>query len=220
MLSDTMVEIMEAVWCAAEKKLCTRDAIRQNCTIVFDETDLDALEQRGLITKSGDTIVFTENGKTEAEGIMRRHRLAEVLVSSILKLKKAEMEVVACQVEHALVPEVETAICTLLGHPELCPDGRPIPRGACCRNLQTTFSTTVISLAELGAGESGRITYIKPENHANLHQLLSFGLEPGVTVTVLRTTPALCIMFESTELALDRDIARNIFVWKIPPAKA
>ena len=28
MLSEKMVEIMEAVWCAAEKKLCTRDAIR------------------------------------------------------------------------------------------------------------------------------------------------------------------------------------------------
>ena len=220
MLSDKLVEIMEAIWCAAEKNLNTRDAIRENCTVIFDETDIDDLEQRGLITKCDDTIVFTEPGKTEAEGIMRRHRLAEVLVSSILKLKKAEMEAVACQVEHALLPEVEASICTLLGHPELCPDGRPIPRGACCRKLQKTVSTTVVSLAELGAGESGRITYIKPENHANLHQLLSFGLQPGVTVTVHRKTPALCIMFENTELALDQDIARNIFVWKTSPAKA
>jgi DtxR family Mn-dependent transcriptional regulator len=214
MLSDKLVEIMEAIWCAAEKNLSTPDAIQESCTVVFDETDIDDLEQRGLITKSGETIVFTKNGKTEAEGIIRRHRLAEVLVSSILKLKKAEMEAVACQVEHALLPEVEASICTLLGHPELCPDGRPIPRGACCRNLQKTVSTTVVSLAELKAGESGRITYIKPENHANLHQLLSFGLQPGVTVTIHRKTPALCIMFENTELALDLNIARNIFVWK------
>ena len=82
MLSDKLVEIMEAIWCAAEKNLCTRDAIQENCTVVFDETDIDNLEQRGLISKSGDTIVFTEPGNTEAEGIMRRHRLAEVLVSS------------------------------------------------------------------------------------------------------------------------------------------
>ena len=130
MLSEKLVEIMEAVWCAAEKNLNTCEAIQANCTIRFDEADIDELEQRGLITKSGDTVVFTDKGKTEAEGIMRRHRLAEVLVSSILKLKKAEMEAVACQVEHALLPEVEASICTLLGHPELCPDGRPIPRGA------------------------------------------------------------------------------------------
>jgi len=219
MLSEKLVEIMEAIWCAAENRFYTREAIRKSCTVSFKETDLDALEQRGLITKSDDTILFTATGKAEAEGIMRRHRLAEVLVSSILKLKKAEMEAVACQVEHALLPEVEAAICTLLGHPELCPDGRPIPRGACCRNLQKTVSSTVVSLAELVPGESGRITYIKPANHASLHQLLSFGLEPGVTVTVLRTTPALCLMFENTELALDRDIASNIFVWKTEPPK-
>lgn len=220
MLSEKLVEIMEAVWCAAEKNLNTSEAIQKNCTIEFDEADIEELEQRGLITKSDDTIVFTDKGKTEAEGIMRRHRLAEVLVSSILKLKKADMEAVACQVEHALLPEVEASICTLLGHPELCPDGRPIPRGNCCRKLQKTVSTIVVSLAELKAGESGRITYIKPENHANLHQLLSFGLQPGVTVTVHRKTPALCIMFENTELALDSDIARNIFVWKTSSAEA
>ena len=214
MLSDKLVEIMEAIWCAAEKDLNTTDAIQQNCTVIFDKKDIDDLEQRGLITNNDDTIVFTKEGNTEAEGIMRRHRLAEVLVSSILKLKKVEMEAVACQVEHALLPEVEASICTLLGHPELCPDGRPIPRGSCCHNLQKTISNTVVSLAELEAGESGRITYIKPENHANLHQLLSFGLQPGVTVTIHRKTPALCIMFENTELALDRDIASNIFVWK------
>jgi len=220
MLSDKLVEIMEAIWCAAEKNLSTRDAIQKNCTVVFDENDIDELQQRTLITKNGDAIELTEPGKTEAAGIIRRHRLAEVLVSSILKLKKSEMEAVACQVEHALLPEVETSICTLLGHPELCPDGRPIPRGACCRKLQKTVSTTVVSLAELEAGESGRITYIKPENHANLHQLLSFGLQPGVTVKIHRKTPALCIMFENTELALDLNIARNIFVWKTLPPNA
>lgn len=214
MLSDKMVEIMEAIWCAAEDKGYTREDIRKKCTIEFDEADLDELARQGVITKSGDTIVFTETGTVEAKGIMRRHRLAEVLVSSVLKLKKSEMEAVACQVEHALLPEVETSICTLLGHPEVCPDGRPIPRGACCRKLQKTVSTTVVSLAELCPGESGRITYIKPENHANLHQLLSFGLQPGVTVTVHRKTPALCIVFENTELALDQNIAQNIFVWK------
>ena len=37
MLSDKLVEIMEAIWCAAEKDLNTQDAIRQNCTVLFDE---------------------------------------------------------------------------------------------------------------------------------------------------------------------------------------
>jgi DtxR family Mn-dependent transcriptional regulator len=73
---------------------------------------------------------------------------------------------------------------------------------------------TVTSLIELAPGEQGRITYIKPGSHSNLHQLLSFGLSPGVTVTVHRTSPAFCVRFENTELALDPEIVRNIFVWK------
>jgi len=44
---------------------------------------------------------------------------------------------------------------------------------------------------------------------------MSMGLQPGITVTVHRTNPAFCIKFENTELALDEEIARNIFVWKI-----
>jgi len=32
------------------------------------------------------------------------------------------MEKVACKGEHRLEPEVEESICTLLGHPGVCPD--------------------------------------------------------------------------------------------------
>ena len=64
MLSDKLVEIMEAIWCAAEKNLNTTDAIQENCTVVFDKKDFDDLEQRGLITNNDDTIVFTKEGNT------------------------------------------------------------------------------------------------------------------------------------------------------------
>jgi DtxR family Mn-dependent transcriptional regulator len=74
----------------------------------------------------------------------------------------------------------------------------------------------VVSLSELKPSESGKITYIKPGSHSNLHQLMSFGLQPGVVVTVHRVNPAFCIKYENTELAIDEEIAGNIFVWKIP----
>ena len=140
---------------------------------------------------------------------------AEMLVSSILKLKNSAMEEVACKVEHRLEPEVEESICTLLGHPEVCPDGKPIPKGRCCEKKLSVINQIVTSLGELKPSESGKITYIKPGSQSNLHQLISFGLQPGVVVTVHRTNPAFCIKFENTELALDQKIAKNIFVCKI-----
>ncbi len=215
MINERLEEILEAMWVAREKKKASIKAIQQNCTIDFSENDLKILDKHKLVVRGTDEMHFTHDGEKLGEAIIRRHRLAEVLVTSILKVKQAQMEEIACEVEHSLQEEVEESICTLLGHPEICPDGKPIPPGNCCRSHTREVVNTVTSLIELAPGEQGRITYIKPGSHSNLHQLLSFGLNPGVTVTVHRTSPAFCIKFENTELALDPDIVKNIFVWKI-----
>ena len=215
MLTEKQEEIIEAIWCAGEYKNYSMDAVKKRCVVDFTEADLAELEKEGMIVLTADKILFSSDGKDLAETIIRRHRLAEVLVSSILRLKDSSMEKVACKVEHCLEPEVEESICTLLGHPGLCPDGKPIPRGRCCKKMLKVVDHTVVSLIELKASEKGKITYIKPGSHSNLHQLISMGLQPGVVVTVHRVNPAFCIKFENTELALDAAIARNIFVWKV-----
>ena len=215
MLSEKQEEIMEAIWGAGENSMHSIEAIKKRCVVDFSEEDLLELEKQGLIVSSSDKILFSSQGKSIAEAIMRRHRLAEVLVSSVLKLKNSSMEEVACKVEHCLAPEVEESICTLLGHPGVCPDGKPIPMGKCCRKRLKVIDNIVVSLNELRPSEKGKITYIKPGSHSNLHQLMSIGLQPGIIVTVHRTNPAFCIKFENTELAMDEELARNIFVWKI-----
>lgn len=215
MLTEKQEEILEAIWCAGENKKYSIDDIKKKCIVDFTDDDLSEIEKQGLIVCNADKVLFSSPGKLLAEAIMRRHRLAEVLVSSILRLKDSAMEEVACKVEHSLAPEVEESICTLLGHPEVCPDGKPIPRGRCCRKHLKTVDYKVVSLIELKPSEKGKITYIKPGSHSNLHQLISMGLQPGITVTVHRTNPAFCIKYENTELALDKDIAKNIFVWRL-----
>ncbi len=215
MLSEKQEEIMEAVWCAAEEKHSSFEAIIKKCVVEFSKKDIEDLEQKGLLVKSNDKILFSKKGKQIAEAIMRRHRLAEVLVSSVLKLRHADMEEVACKVEHSLVSEVEESICTLLGHPVTCPDGRPIPKGRCCKKRLGAVNKTVFRLIDLKPSEKGKITYIKPSSHSNLHQLMSLGIQPGIILTVHRTNPAFCIKFENTELAIDKEIAKNIFVWKM-----
>jgi len=215
MINEKYDEILEAIWTSNENKKFTVSDIKKKCEVDFSQTDIDELEKQGLIVSKGDKIIFSPAGEEKAKNIMRRHRLAEVLTSSILSLKNSEMEKVACQVEHYLHPEVEEAICTLLGHPEFCPDGKCIPKGRCCHERKRGVNNAVVSLADLEPGETGTITYVKPGSHSNLHQLISFGLNPGVMVTLHRKSPAFCIKFENTELAIDENIARNIFVWKI-----
>ena len=215
MLNETQEEILESIWSVGDRQHNTIEAVRKRCTVDFTEADLDEMERQELIVRDQDEISLANKGKSIAEIIIRRHRLAEILVSSILKLKQSDMEDIACKVEHSLLPEVEESICTLLGHPEFCPDGKRIPPGRCCSGKRKAIDSSVVSLKELSPGESGKITYIKPDNHSSFHQLISFGLHPGVVVTVHRKNPAFCIKFENTELALDDNVVGNIYVWKL-----
>ena len=215
MLNEKQEEILESIWSVGDRQNNSIEAVRKRASVDFNDADLDELERQELIIRDKDKISLANKGKAIAEIIIRRHRLAEILVSSILKLKQSDMEEMACKVEHSLLPEVEESICTLLGHPEFCPDGKRIPRGRCCSGKRKVIDSSVVSLKELAPGESGKITYIKPANHSSFHQLISFGLHPGVVVTLHRKNPAFCIKFENTELALDENVAANIYVWRL-----
>jgi DtxR family Mn-dependent transcriptional regulator len=56
-----------------------------------------------------------------------------------------EVEEQACKFEHILSAEATDRICTFLGHPETCPHGSPIPRGACCLTADAVRKLEVVS---------------------------------------------------------------------------
>ncbi len=208
-------EILESIWSVGEEGRGSLDAIQEHCPIQIRDEDLRVLEKRALIRRDGDDIQLTGEGRDSARGVVRRHRLATTLFATILNMEPDKREAIACEVEHTLLPEVEESICTLLGHPETSPDGKPIPPGRCCATHRTTTSTVIVNLTSLAPGESGRITYIKPKDHTRLHKLTSFGLTPGTVVEVHQRSPAFCVRYEGTELALNRDVAEDIFVARI-----
>jgi DtxR family Mn-dependent transcriptional regulator len=45
---------------------------------------------------------------------------------------------------------------------------------------------------------------------------MSFGLNPGTVVRLHQASPAFCITFEGTELAIDPDVAADVFVARMP----
>jgi putative ABC transport system ATP-binding protein len=87
----------------------------------------------GLLTNENGDAQFTSKGEQRAKDVIRRHRLAERLFMDVLNIHdEAEIESSACKFEHILSPEVTDRMCTLLGHPNACPHGSPIPKGDCC----------------------------------------------------------------------------------------
>ncbi len=208
-------EILEAIWNAEEKGEFTLESVRRNCPEEVSDGNLQQLETEGLVIRQGERVLFTPQGKQQAQGVIRRHRLTESLLTYVLGLSEEKADSIACDMEHTLPPEMERSICTLLGHPPFSPAGKPIPPGDDCRQKLSSIDTAIVNLCDLSPGEEGRIVYIRPKNHSRLHRLTAFGIVPGVTLKLHQTYPAFCIKFEETELAIDPDVAEDIFVSKL-----
>jgi putative ABC transport system ATP-binding protein len=82
----------------------------------------------GLLEFSGGHIAFTARGRDQARAVIRRVRLAEVLLARTLDRGPGE-----CGRETPVAAGFEDQVCAFLDHPERCPHGRPIPSGeGCC----------------------------------------------------------------------------------------
>ncbi len=114
-LDEDDVEVIQAR--IAERLQISRPAVSEM---------MKRLESEGLIT-SADGIELTATGRRLGERIVRRHRLAERLLTDILKLSWAEAHHEAGRWEHVISESVERAINDLLGEPTTCPHGNPIP---------------------------------------------------------------------------------------------
>ena len=85
------------------------------------------LRSDGYVSVKGRTIQLTAKGRGRAESVVRKHRLAERLLTDIIGLEWHKAHEEACRWEHVISDEVEERLVELLGHPTTCPHGNPIP---------------------------------------------------------------------------------------------
>ncbi|MDP2912556.1 MAG: metal-dependent transcriptional regulator [Candidatus Omnitrophota bacterium] len=208
-------EALSIVWEEREKKISAKDAVARRILEAVKEDMLRDLISDGYAVIEKDCVRLTERGEGRAKDIIRRQRLAERLLIDVLELGRREMDSSACEFEHILSKEVEESICTLLGHPKECPHGLAIPCGDCCQKAKEMLESIVIPLSKLSAGESGRIVYVLTHKHPQLHKLMSLGIIPGVRIAVHQTFPSIVIKVEETEVALEHDIAKEIYVKRL-----
>lgn len=218
MLSQRAEEILEDLWVAAEEKSPEdleqgpenseqgEESFAQADPAVFELVDL------GLVSREQGRLSLSAHGLKEAESVVRRHRLAERLMTDVLDIRGALLEENACRFEHLLREEVEESVCTLLGHPRECPHGKPIPIGPCCKRVSSEVRSLVLPLSELAAGEKGRVAYLRTELSRRLQKLLTLGILPGVEIKLLQRFPSFVLRMGHSELAIDREMAEGIQV--------
>lgn len=151
---------------------------------------------------------LTAAGQGKATQVVRRLRLAERLLTDVLKLDLAKVYDEACKMEHVISDEVEERLAAVLGYPQTCPHGLPIPG-------QTDAAPPTLSLLDLKLGASGRVAAVPEEDSAMVAYLVSLGLTPSATFTVEEIAPfngPITISIDGRTHAIGREVAARIRV--------
>lgn len=86
------------------------------------------MERDGLVIVTPDRrLELTKPGRTKAIQVMRKHRLAERLLSDVIGLEWEYVHEEACRWEHVMSEQVERKLLKVLGNPVESPYGNPIP---------------------------------------------------------------------------------------------
>ncbi len=176
------------------------------------------MERDGLLTIEGDRqLHLTETGRALAVSVMRKHRLAEVLLVDVIGMPYEAAHDEACRWEHVMSDEVERRVYRLLGRPTHSPYGNPIPGLA---DLDDAAPTVHADAAERSLAEVGtdgpvvvrRISESVQTDSALLGRLHAAGIDPGARITVERAGGAVVLHRDGAQVTLPADVAARVFV--------
>ncbi len=172
------------------------------------------LEADGYVTRSEDKILhLTDDGRSEAEQITRRHRMIERFLTDVLGIPWDEVHEEAERLEHAMSPVLEERMKAAIGEATTCPHGHPIEgvreQGA--------------PLSDVDIGASVVILRFENEAESLLRYLKDIGLEPGLEGTVASSdSEQVVVSADDGEHEVTRTVAETVTVRAdpAPPPRA
>ena len=177
---------------------------------------LKRLTEGGYITQDrASGVVLTEHGQQETEGLLRRHRLAERLMFDVLGMDFISAHEQAHSLEHWISPEVEDRIQTLLGAPQTCPHGNPIPGNAPggIEYLRSQNAARLSSVDQEASVTVVCISEVVEDETALLRQLMDTGIVPGRELEVLSVDRStVTYATGGNQHSLSRELADKIWV--------
>ncbi|HUJ66315.1 MAG TPA: metal-dependent transcriptional regulator [Acidimicrobiales bacterium] len=168
------------------------------------------LRDEGYIQAKGRSLSLTDSGRTVAESVVRKHRLAERLLTDVIGLPWDKAHLEAGRWEHVISDEVEARLVEVLGHPTTCPHGNPIP-GAGATAVETRL------LSDSRQGDHIRLARVTEQveiDQDSLSYLSSNGFIPGTEATVTSRAPdgTLTLDLGARSIALGPGLAQQLFV--------
>jgi DtxR family Mn-dependent transcriptional regulator len=177
------------------------------------------MERDGLLMVEGDRhLVLTDLGRSRAVGVMRKHRLAELLLVNVIGMPYEEAHDEACRWEHVMSESVEQKVYELLNRPSRSPYGNPIP------GLDEFSAEASDESGEAGPernlafpGLAGKVVVTRICESVQtagevLRQLHAAGVDPGAKVVVAQERDAVVVERDGDSVRLPREVASRVFV--------
>jgi DtxR family transcriptional regulator, Mn-dependent transcriptional regulator len=166
----------------------------------------------GYLTVSGREISLTDAGRALAEGVVRKHRLAERLLTDVIGLPwhKAHME--AGRWEHVISDEVEERLRIILDDPNTCPHGNPIPG-----TLREASKVRQFALCEAVVGDEirlERVTETVETDDQAMAYLAQISFITGSVGRVSIKAPdgTMSILIGESTVAVGAELSTNLYV--------
>ena len=155
-------------------------------------------------------VSLTPEGEREALKSIRRHRLLEAFLVTVMKFGWDEVHEHAHGLEGVINDPFEDRMDELAGYPKRCPHGDPIPtKDGKMPELPDA------SLSEFEVGTRGVIRRIRNHTPEKLRYLAEHNLMPGASITLLGRAPfngPVRLKTPAGEQVLGTEMARDIFV--------
>jgi DtxR family Mn-dependent transcriptional regulator len=178
------------------------------------------MERDGLLTVEGDRhLELTDEGQRLATSVMRKHRLAERLLTDIIGLDWELVHEEACRWEHVISENVERRLLELLDHPTESPYGNPIPGLSELGEdvAGESFMDGVESLSKAAGAESRRalvrrISEEMQKDETLMSAMRRVGALPDKTITIQATEDGVLIGAGGETAEIFPEAADHIFV--------
>lgn len=170
------------------------------------------LQEKGYVNyQKSRGVVLTETGSRIALSVIRKHRLWEQFLVSVLGFKWDEVHDIAEQLEHIKSDELVERIDRYLGYPKADPHGDPIPDGK-----GRIAEPDLIVLGEVSEGHTVRIAAVANHDPEFLQFLDKKGLTLNRELTLRSREPydgTLTLMMAGQKtVTLSERVAAQIWV--------
>jgi len=213
-LHDATEEYLEAILAIEEDgvvPLRARLVERLGLSAAAVSETVGRLSDNGFVKLHGDrSLHLTDKGRRLATTVVRRHRLAERLLTDVIGLEWEKVHREADRWEHAISSDVEEKLVELLGDPATCPHGNPIPGSKRAGRKQKMIA---LAVAAPGAVTVARISEKLELSDAGLKLVAEARLMPGCSATIVeRNAEGIHVETATGEHVVPTTVAEQLYV--------